>query len=259
MNVLGIIPARYGSTRLEGKPLLDICGKPMIQHVYEQAKKILSDVVVATDDARIFKAVEDFGGRVVMTSPDHTTGTNRCLEAYRVYAKKHDRKFEVVVNIQGDEPLLDPEQIRLLISCFYDELTDFYDKETEMATLVIPVKETDTAFTDNGVFVVFDRFKNALYFSRSVIPFVRDTDKSEWQKAHTFYKHIGMYAFKPESLIEFASLQQTTLEVAESLEQNRWLENGKTIKVEITDTKTIGVDTQDDLEKVRKIISAKGK
>ena len=257
MNILGVIPARYGSTRLEGKPLIDICGKPMIQHVYEQAKKLLEHVVVATDDERIVKAVQDFGGEVVMTSSDHNTGTNRCLEAFRVFTKRHDLKFDVIVNIQGDEPLLDPEQIRLLISCFYNELTDFYDKETEMATLVIPVKETDDAFAESGVFVVMDRLKNALYFSRSVIPFIRDADKSEWQKKHTFYKHIGMYAFKPATLIEFASLQQTTLEVAESLEQNRWLENGKKIKVEITESESIGVDTQKDVEKVRKIISSR--
>ncbi len=252
MNVLGIIPARYGSTRLEGKPLLDICGKPMIQLVYEQAKKILEHVVIATDDERIVKAVKDFGGDVVMTSPDHNTGTNRCLEAYRVYKKRRDVKFDIVVNIQGDEPLLDPEQIRLLISCF-DKRT------TRMATLVIPVKETENVVENDGVFVTFDKMKNALYFSRSVIPYVRDADKSEWQKKHTFYKHIGMYAFKPQSLVAFASLQQTSLEVAESLEQNRWLENGKKITIEITDTKTIGVDTQADLEKVRKIVLSKQK
>lgn len=247
MNILGIIPARYGSTRLEGKPLLDICGKPMIQHVYEQAKKSLEYVVIATDDERIVKAVQNFGGNVVMTSPDHNTGTNRCLEAYRVFTKRHDLKFDIVVNIQGDEPLLDPEQIRLLIS-------SFLDNKTKMATLVIPVKKKENLF-EGGVFVVIDKLKNALYFSRSVIPFVRDSEKSDWQKKHTFYRHIGMYAFKPQSLIEFASLQQTSLELAESLEQNRWLENGKKIKVEITDIETMGVDTIEDLEKVRQIIS----
>ena len=250
MNVLGIIPARFGSTRLEGKPLIDICGKPMIQHVYEQTKKLLEHVVVATDDERIVKVVQDFGGDVVMTSKDHNTGTNRCLEAYRVFSKRKSLNFDVIVNIQGDEPLLDPEQIRLLISCFNDGVT-------EMATLVIPVKETDDTFAESGVFVVLDRFNNALYFSRSVIPFVRDSDKKDWTKNHTFYKHIGMYAFKPNSLIEFASLEQTTLEVAESLEQNRWLENGKKIKVEITESESIGVDTQEDVEKVRKIISSR--
>jgi len=249
MNVLGIIPARYGSTRLEGKPLLDICGKPMIQRVYEQANKLIEHVVVATDDERIVKAVQDFGGNVVMTSSDHNTGTNRCLEAYMVFTKRHDLKFDVVVNIQGDEPLLDPEQIRLLISCFMDGVT-------EMATLINPVKENEN-LSDVGVFVVIDRLKNALYFSRSVVPFVRDTDSSEWQKKHTFYKHIGMYAFTPQSLIEFASLQQTSLEIAESLEQNRWLENGKKIKVEITDIEVQGVDTQEDLERVREIIKNK--
>jgi len=250
MNVLGIIPARYGSTRLEGKPLLDICGKPMIQHVYEQAKKILEHVIIATDDARILKAVQKFGGAAVMTSKDHNTGTNRCLEAYRVFKKKHDVKFDVIVNIQGDEPLLDPEQIRLLISCF-DQRT------TKMATLVIPVKKTETIVENEGVFVVIDKLKNALYFSRSMIPFVRDAEKSEWQTKHVFYKHIGMYAFKPQSLVAFASLQQTSLELAESLEQNRWLENGKKIKVEITDFQNIGVDTPEDLERVRTIIAAK--
>ncbi len=248
MKILGIIPARYGSTRLEGKPLLDICGKPMIQHVYEQAKKVLEHVVVATDDERIVEVVKSFGGNVVMTSPDHNTGTNRCLEAYRVYTKRHDLEFNVIINIQGDEPLLNPEQIRLLISCFLDA-------KTEMATLVIPVKEKENLFESGGVYVVLDKLKNALYFSRSVIPFIRDTEKLDWQKKHTFYKHIGMYAFKPQTLIEFASLQQTTLELVESLEQNRWLENGKKIKVEITDIETIGVDTVEDLEKVRKIIS----
>ena len=249
MSILGIIPARYGSTRLEGKPLLDICGKPMIQHVYEQAKKALKHVVVATDDKRIEKVVLGFGGNVVLTSPNHKTGTNRCLEAYQFFTKQENLKVDIVVNIQGDEPLLSPRQISLLTSCFKD-------KNTLMATLIIPVKETDNLFK-GGVFVVIDKLKNALYFSRSVIPSVRDADKNEWQKKHTFYKHIGMYAFKPKSLVSFASLQQTSLEVAESLEQNRWLENGKNIKVEITTIETIGVDTLEDLERVRKIIGCK--
>ena len=246
MKVLGIIPARYGSTRLEGKPLIDLGGKPMIQHVYERAKKTLDHVVVATDDQRIVAAVEKFGGSVVMTSPDHNSGTNRCLEAYRVYKKSHDVNFDVIINVQGDEPLLDPEQIRLLVSCF--------DRgRIQMATLVLPVDEKDDLKT--GVFVVIDKLKNALYFSRSVIPFVRDTPHENWPQQHRFYKHIGMYAFKPRALIQFASLQQTSLEKAEALEQNRWLENGKKIKVEITNTQTIGVDTQEDVALVRKLIS----
>lgn len=246
MEVIGIIPARYGSTRLEGKPLIDLCGKPMIQHVYERAKKILNHVVVATDDERIVKAVENFGGTVVMTSPDHNTGTNRCLEAYRVYKKRVDLDFDVIVNIQGDEPLLDPEQIRRLVSCF-DR------RRIQMATLVIPVKENDPL--KSGVFVVIDKLKNALYFSRSVIPFVRDSKKAQWAQHHRFYKHIGMYAFKPRALIQFASLQQTSLEMAEALEQNRWLENGKKIRVEITEIETIGVDTIEDVRMVRDLLS----
>ena len=248
MNVLGIIPARYGSRRLEGKPLIDLCGKPMIQHVYERAKKILDHVVVATDDERIIETVQNFGGEAVMTSPDHNTGTNRCLEAYRVYKKRKDTNFDVVVNIQGDEPLLDPEQIRLLVSCFENG-------RIPMATLVIPLKEDGDL--KSGVFVVIDKQKNALYFSRSVIPFIRDARKADWAKKHTFYKHIGMYAFKPRALNQFASLQQTSLEKAESLEQNRWLENGKKIKVEITHIETIGVDTKDDVELVRKLLNKK--
>ncbi len=246
MKVLGIIPARYGSTRLEGKPLIDLGGKPMIQHVYERAKKTLDHVVVATDDQRIFDAVENFGGAAVMTSPDHNSGTNRCLEAYRVYKKQHDVNFDVIVNIQGDEPLLDPEQIRLLISCF--------DRRgIQMATLVLPVDEGDDL--KSGVFVVIDKLKNALYFSRSIIPFIRDAEPANWSKAHRYYKHIGMYAFKPRALIQFASLQQTSLEKAEALEQNRWLENGKKIKVEITDAPTIGVDTPEDVRLVRDLIT----
>lgn len=247
MKVLGIIPARYGSTRLEGKPLVDICGKPMIQRVYEQAQKSLKHVVVATDDERIVKAVQDFGGHVVMTSSDHNTGTNRCLEAYRVYTKLHKLEFNVIVNIQGDEPLLEPKQVNLLISCFIKDVV------TEMATLVIPVKATES-FEQTGVFVVLDKLKNALYFSRSVIPFIRDSAKDDWHKKHIFYKHVGMYAFKPSALVEFSSLEQTSLELAESLEQNRWLENGKKIKVEVTNIETIAVDTLEDLERVRKII-----
>jgi len=250
MKVLGIIPARYGSTRLEGKPLLDICGKPMIQHVYEQAQQALKYVVVATDDLRIVKAVQDFGGHVVMTSTDHNTGTNRCLEAYRVFKKRQKLEFDIVVNIQGDEPLLAPKQINLLISCFTK------DETTEMATLVIPVKATES-LAQTGVFVVLDKLKNALYFSRSVIPYIRDVTVKNWQKKHVFYKHIGMYAFKPDALIEFSSLEQTSLELAESLEQNRWLENGKKIKVEITDIETIGVDTLEDLERIRRVIACK--
>lgn len=247
MNAIGIIPARYGSTRLEGKPLLDICGKPMIQRVYEQAKKVLHYVIVATDDKRIEKVVLGFGGIVIMTSLKHNTGTNRCLEAYEIFSLQNNINFDIIVNIQGDEPLLEPRQIKLITSCF--------DNSTEIATLVIPIKKSENLFNGNGVYVIIDKFNNAIYFSRSVIPFIRDAEKSDWQLNHIFYKHVGMYAFRPKALQEFAHLKQTSLELAESLEQNRWLENGRKIKVEITNCNTIPVDTYTDLENVRAIIN----
>ena len=243
MKVLGIIPARYGSSRLEGKPLVDICGKPMIQRVYEQAKKALDFVLIATDDKRIEKIVKDFGGNVIMTSADHTTGTNRCLEAYNLFLREKDIEFDVVLNIQGDEPLLEPEQINSLISCFKVS-------GTQMATLVIPTKLDDRL--NSGVFVVFDKNMDALYFSRSIIPFIRDEDKDDWTNKHTFYKHIGMYGFTPEALMEFSNLEETSLEKSEKLEQLRWLENGNKIKVAITEHESIPVDTINDLESVRK-------
>ncbi len=246
MKILGIIPARYGSLRLEGKPLVDLCGKPMIQRVYEQAKKALDFVLIATDDARIEKVVKGFGGNVVMTSTNHTTGTNRCLEAYEVFIKETDNQFDVVLNIQGDEPLLAPKQIESLVSCFESS-------DTEMATLVIPTLKNEDL--NSGVFVVFDKGFSAMYFSRSVIPAVRDEDKKEWSKKNTFYKHVGMYGFTPKALNRFAYLEQTPLENLEKLEQLRWLENGNEIKVAITTEISIPVDTMEDVERVRKLLS----
>jgi len=246
MNILGIIPARYGSTRLEGKPLLDICGKTMIQRVYEQAKKALDFVLIATDDKRIEAEVLRFGGNVVMTNENHTTGTNRCLEAYEIFSKNTSIKFDVVLNLQGDEPLLAPEQITELVSCFDH-------KDTQMATLVIPAKQPEEL--GSGVFVVLDKNSNALYFSRSVIPFVRDEKFENWTSKNTFYKHVGMYGFTPKVLLEFANLEETSLENSEKLEQLRWLENGNQIKVGITEHQSIPVDTMEDIKKVRKILS----
>lgn len=245
MNVLGIIPSRYASTRLEGKPLVDLDGKTMIQRVYEQAKKSLDQVIVATDDVRIEKVVKDFGGKVVMTSTNHTTGTNRCLEAYERYAERTDKAIDIILNIQGDEPLLDPEQITGLVKCF-DSI------DVQMATLVIPtVKNEDLT---GGVFVVFDKNYNAMYFSRSIIPFNRDTDKENWTNVCTYYKHVGMYGFTPKALVEFANLQATKLEKSEKLEQLRWLEQGNKIKIAITKHQSVPIDTAHDLEKVRRII-----
>ena len=248
MNVLGIIPARYASTRLEGKPLLDLCGKSMIQRVYEQAKKALKFVVVATDDERIKEEVIRFGGHVIMTSPYHTTGTNRCLEAYELFTKKSDQQFDVVINIQGDEPLLDPEQITSLVSCFEDI-------EVEMATLVIPSSGEEDL--KSGVFVVLDKDLNAMYFSRSIIPNLRDELRENWTNNHRFYKHVGMYGFRGESLKKYSSLEESLLEKSEKLEQLRWLENGNKIRVAITNHKSIPVDTKEDLEKVRNVLQGR--
>jgi 3-deoxy-manno-octulosonate cytidylyltransferase (CMP-KDO synthetase) len=245
-KTIGIIPARYGSTRLEGKPLVDICGKTMIHRVYEQAKKALTYVVVATDDKRIFDEVISFGGDVVMTSKNHTTGTNRCLEAFEIFQKKSDINFDVVLNIQGDEPLLEPAQITNLVSCFDD-------KTTQMATLVIPTN--DEKELNSGVFVVFNKNNEALYFSRAVIPVIRDEEKENWVKHNTYYKHVGMYGFTPNSLHEFANMKETNLEKNEKLEQLRWLENGNKIKIAITLHNSIPVDTLEDVNKVIRIIS----
>ena len=244
-KTIGIIPARYGSTRLEGKPLVDICGKTMIQRVYEQAKKAINKVVVATDDQRIFDEVIRFGGEVVMTSKNHSTGTNRCLEAFEIVQNKTDENFDIVLNIQGDEPLLAPEQIKELISCFNDE-------NTNMATLVMPTKDKEEL--NSGVFVVIDKNDFALYFSRAVIPFNRDKEKQHWHKHYTYLKHVGMYGFSPKALIKFANMNQTNLENCEKLEQLRWLENGNKIKVAKTLYNSIPVDTLEDVNKVIKII-----
>lgn len=245
-RVLGIIPARYASTRLKGKPLVDICGKPMIQRVYERVKQANIDVVVATDDKRIFDVVKFFGGNVVMTSKEHQTGTNRCLEAFNIIDNKCLDTYDIVINIQGDEPLLEPEQIHEILSCFENP-------ETEMATLVMPVKEQNEL--ESGVFVVKDNKDNALYFSRSVIPYVRDKEKENWMDNQVFYKHVGMYGFVPNALKEFASLEETNLEQAEKLEQLRWLENGRKIKLANTKYNSVAVDTLEDVQKVIKIIS----
>lgn len=247
MNTLGIIPARFGSTRLEGKPLADIEGKTMIQRVYEQASKAIDDVYVATDDQRIEQAVLDFGGQVVMTSPHHTTGTNRCLEAYQIINAQSDKNFDVVINVQGDEPLLVPEQLNELISCFSDT-------RTELATLITPVLRMDDLFNESEVFVVFNKDQFALYFSREVIPHIHGMHKTKWLDHNTYYKHLGLYGYTPKALEEFARLPQTNLELTESLEQNRWLENSGNIKLAITKYDSIPVDTIDDLERVRKIV-----
>ena len=247
MKFLGIIPARYGSTRLEGKPLVDINGKPMIQWVYEKTKLAMDHVVVATDDERIMSVVKDFGGEVVMTSASHNTGTNRCLEALQKTCKILDTNFDVVLNIQGDEPMLHPDQIKTLIHCFDDP-------KAELATLVIPVTDFVDLDNDSEVFVTFDKNMKALYFSRAVIPVVHGIDRRDWMNHVTYYKHLGLYGYTVEALNKFASLPQSDLEKLEKLEQLRWIENGGNIKIGITEHQSVPVDTQEDLERIRKII-----
>lgn len=247
MKFLGIIPARYGSTRLEGKPLIDIKGKPMIQWVYEKVNQAMDHVYVATDDTRIVDVVENFGGKAVMTSTDHTTGTNRCLEALEIINQTLNISFDVVINIQGDEPMINPEQLITLKNCFDDP-------ETALATLVIPVTDPADLENKSEVFVTFDKNMNALYFSRAVIPAIHEIERASWMDHATFYKHLGLYAYTAKALDAFAHLSQSTLEKLEKLEQNRWLENGGKIKIGITEHQSIPVDTMEDLERIRKII-----
>ena len=251
MKTLGIIPARFASTRLEGKPLKNICGKTMIQRVYEQAAQALEHVYVATDDSRIEAEVNRFGGNVVMTSTGHTTGTNRCVEAYNILQKKLNIDFNAVLNIQGDEPLLEPEILIKLADCFNDP-------STEMATLIRPVHDKKELLSSSDIWVVIDKNDYALYFSREVIPHVRGVQKENWTEHHAYYKHIGMYGFTPKAIKQFASMNETSLEKSESLEQLRWLENGGKIKVAHTNHHAISVDTQEDLDEVVEIIQKRG-
>ena len=241
MKFIGMIPARYASTRFPGKPLADMKGKYMIQRVYEQARKVLDHVCVATDDDRIFNAVQSFGGEVVMTSAQHRSGTDRCFEAYRTLGGHED----VVINIQGDEPFIKPEQIESLIACFDSP-------QIQIATLVRPFEASEgyeALANPNSPKVVLNERHEALYFSRSVIPYLRGVEPAEWLARHTYYKHIGMYGYRADVLGQITCLPQSSLELAESLEQLRWLQNGYTIKVGITTQETIGIDTPADLEK----------
>lgn len=246
MKFLGIIPARYASTRFPAKPLAMLGGKTVIQRVYEQVAGVLDDAYVATDDERIETAVKAFGGKVIMTSVHHKSGTDRCYEA----CTKVGGDFDVVVNIQGDEPFIQPSQLMAVKTCFDDP-------STQIATLVKPFSgDDDFAVLENvnSPKVVVNKNMNALYFSRSIIPYQRNAEKKDWLKNHTYYKHIGLYAYRTEVLKEITSLPQSSLELAESLEQLRWLENGYTIKVGVTEVETIGIDTPQDLEKAERYL-----
>ena len=246
MRYIAIIPARYASTRFPAKPLAILGGKPVIQRVYEQVAGVMDETVVATDDSRIYRAVTDFGGRAEMTSTDHRSGTDRCWEAYC----KHGGDYDIVVNVQGDEPFIQRSQLEAIKRCFDNPATD-------IATLVKPFSVEDglaALENPNSPKVVLDKEGRAIYFSRSVIPYLRGVDKSEWLSKHTFYKHIGIYAFRTDILRKVTSLPQSTLEKAESLEQLRWIENGYRIGVGISDIETIGIDTPDDLVRAEQFL-----
>jgi 3-deoxy-manno-octulosonate cytidylyltransferase (CMP-KDO synthetase) len=245
MKIIGVIPARYASSRFPGKPLVNIAGKSMIQRVYEQAKKSMSlaDVVVATDDARIQQHVKAFGGNVVMTSEHHQSGTDRCFEAIQAFCPLAD----VVINIQGDEPFIHPEQIDLVASCFNSE-------KTEIATLVKKIATNEELFNSNTPKVLLNKYKEAIYFSRQTIPHIRGVEEAQWLNKYEFYKHIGIYAYRTDILTKITALKQSSLELAEALEQLRWIENGYKIKVEITDFESVAVDVPDDLKKLTKFL-----
>ena len=246
MRSIAIIPARYASTRFPAKPLAILGGKMVVKRVYEQVKKAIDKVVVATDDERIYDAVMSFGGEVVMTSSEHRSGTDRCAEAY----EKLGYEADIVLNIQGDEPFIAPEQIETLVKCFDSEKID-------IATLVKPFSAEDgidALENPNSPKVVINEAQEAIYFSRSVVPYLRGVERSEWLKKHTFYKHIGIYAFRAETLKRVTTLPQSPLEKAESLEQLRWLESGYKIGVGVTTIETVGIDTPEDLERAEQFL-----
>ena len=250
MKFIGIIPARYASTRFPGKPLALLGGKTVIERVYSQVAAELDDVAVATDDQRIFDAVEAFGGHAVMTGTHHKSGTDRICEALDILGGDAD----IVINIQGDEPFIQPSQIRSLRACFHDPAT-------QIATLVKPFTPDEgiaALENPNAVKVVVGNDMHALYFSRSVVPFLRGVERGQWLSCHTFYRHIGLYAYRAEVLKAVTALPQSPLEKAESLEQLRWLQAGYTIRVATTATATVGIDTPKDLERAEQYLQEHG-
>lgn len=249
MKFLAIIPARYASTRFPAKPLVLLDGKPIIQHVYERVAKCVEHTYVATDDERIFNAVKGFGGNVVMTKSEHRCGTDRCCEAM----EKLGLDIDIVINVQGDEPFVSPEHIELLKSGFESDKTD-------IVTLAVPFSEEgglEALENPNSPKVVIDESMHALYFSRSVIPYIRGVERSEWLKHHTYYKHLGIYAFRANVLKEITSLPATPLEKLESLEQLRWIESGYKVRMGITTVETVGIDTPEDLIKAEEFLKSK--
>ncbi len=244
---IGIIPARYASTRFPGKPLADLGGKSMIERVYTRVASVMDNVAVATDDERIHRAVEAFGGRAVMTSTEHRSGTDRCREAVRLLGSDAD----VVVNIQGDEPFIASSQLRSLMESFEDPAVEI----ASLARPFDPSRGFDALFDPNVVKVVMDDKMNAVYFSRSIIPYVRGYEWKEWLDNAKFYTHVGLYGYRQATLDRLGELSQSTLELAESLEQLRWLQAGYKIRMSLTDEPTIGIDTPADLEAARQMLA----
>lgn len=248
MRFIAVIPARYASTRFPGKPLAVLGGKTVIERVYAQVSNVVSDVYVATDDERIYKAVEEFGGKAVMTSPDHKSGTDRIEEAVTKITAKTGVSYDVVINVQGDEPFIHQSQIEAVMKCFDDPTT-------QIATLGKPFGGNMEAIQNpNSPKIVVTQQGYALYFSRSVIPYYRGKDMAEWPASYPYLKHIGLYAYHREVLHAVTLLPQSPLEIAESLEQLRWLDNGYRIKVGLTDVETIGIDTPADLEQAEEFL-----
>jgi len=247
-DFLGIIPARFNSTRLKGKPLMKIGEKTMIEHVYSRASEVLDNLVVATDDKNIFDTVNNFGGNVVLTEKDHLNGTSRCLEAVDIWSKELEKSFNYIINIQGDEPLLHEDHIIKVMECFNDSKTEF-------ATIAQKLNSSDNLPKDK-VFLVKDTFNFALYFSRYAIPFLRGDEIKE--DANEFHQHIGIYGYTINALEKFQQLKPSKLEINEKLEQLRWLENGGKIKVGTTIYPSFPVDTLEDLISIRKVYASKG-
>ncbi len=240
-NILGIIPARYASTRFHGKPLVMIGHKSMIQRVYEQSCKALENVVVATDSQQIENHVQSFSGNVVMTSESHKTGTDRCLEAAEKFLNlKKNLNISAIINIQGDEPFINPEQITALAKCFQKG-------DTEIATIIKEENNIENLKNPNIVKVIIKNNNEAIYFSRTLIPYLRDCDINDWTKKHVFYKHVGIYGYRIDILKLITNLKSGLLETAESLEQNRWLENNFKINTIVTTLENKGIDTPEDL------------
>lgn len=243
MKVIGIIPARWSSSRFPGKPLVKIGDKTMIQRVYEQSKKAIDVVVVATDDQRIVDEVKRFNGQVVMTGDFHKSGTDRCAEAIKLFEDQTGFKFDIIVNIQGDEPFIQPEQILQVVDCFKEE-------DIQIATLIKKISNNKDLNNPNNPKVVLNKNNEAIYFSRSTIPYIVNSDISEWLLKFNFFEHLGLYAYKKEVLEKITRLEPSLLEIAESLEQNRWIEHGYKIKVAETGFENISIDTEEDLKAI---------